>query len=163
MKQLLLLAPLATAACTTTVDAPSLALRAIESRPETTTQTPAAPPLPITASLTARLAGLLGEARSGEADFARIERSDAAVLAKGQGAPPGSEAWISTEVVRSALQVSRQRSAAALAEIDGLAIAERARAASDGTVGGLDEIATTQSEIDAIVARLTARLDKLTH
>ena len=62
---------------------------------------------------------------------------------------------------RSALQVARQRSAAALADLDALAIAYGEQTSRDATIGGLAEIQSALKEAEAIVNRQTARLETL--
>ncbi len=150
------------AACTAPANPPSLLPRAIEKRAETVT-----PPRPVEApksldpALSAKISALLVEARTGEADFDKTLASGRMALASGRTASSGSEAWIAAEIVISALQVARQRSASALSEIDTLAINQGEMASRDSTVGGLLEIQTAQAEIEAIVARQTGSLDAL--
>jgi hypothetical protein len=136
--------------------------RAIESQALTTKPTPSAVSAdPIEADLATKIALLLEEARSGDDDFVIEERSGAAALSAGRNALPGSDGWIAAELVRSTLQVARQRSAGALAEIDSLAITQGELASRNPLVGGVAEIQLAQSAIEAIVSRQTARLDSL--
>lgn len=148
--------------CAAPANPPSLLPRAIESRSSAESQ-PLSPVVAakIDAALLENLASLVAEAGAGNADFTSAERSGAAALAAGSGASLGSEPWIAAELVRSALQVARQRSAAALTEIDALAIAQNDRASRDATVGGLLEIQAAQTQVEAIVAAQTDRLDAL--
>lgn len=150
------------ASCVALANPPSLLPRAVESRSsaESKPTSPVVAPV-IDPALTKALAVLVAEARAGSADFASAERSGASALAAGAGAPFSSEPWIAAELVRSALQVARQRSAAALTDIDALAIAQNDRASRDATVGGLREIQAAQTRVEAIVAGQTARLDAL--
>jgi hypothetical protein len=146
--------------CGTPANPPSLLPRAIETRPDTV-QTTA--PLPAAGSLdpviASRLDALVAEAKAGDADFVKTDRSGGAALTAGQGAASGSEAWVAAELIRSALQVARQRSAGALAEIDAIAVKLGQQAASDPTIGGLADVETAQADVEAIVARQTARLE----
>ena len=109
----------------------------------------------------AKLDALLAEAKSGERDFAKVSAAGGAVLKAGRSAAAGSEAWVAAEQVQSALQVARQRSAAALAEVDTLAISQGELESRDPTAGGFTQIQTIQAEIEAIVARQTAMLESL--
>jgi hypothetical protein len=155
-------AALLTAACQTPADPPSLLPRPVER--QQTSETPITSPAkvqPADAALVTQLARLLADARAGDADFATVERSDAAALAAGQRAPQGSEAWISGEIARSALEAARQKSADALADIDSLTVAKTEQASRDGATGGLNEILSVQTEISAIVERQSRRLRNL--
>ncbi len=150
------------AACTAPANPPSLLPRAIEKRAEAVTPpSPVEAPKRVDPALSAKINALLIEARAGEADFANTQVSGGMALASGRTASAGSEAWIAAEIVLSALQVARQRSASALSEIDTLAINQGEFASRDSTVGGLIEIQAAQAEIEAIVARQTGSLDAL--
>ena len=109
----------------------------------------------------AALDQLLTDAKSGDADFARLERSNAAILIAGQRSAPGSEAWLSAEMLRSALEVARQKSASALADVDALVVTRSEQASRDPSTAGLDEILSTQAKIAAIVERQSQRLAAL--
>lgn len=160
--QLLLLVCFFASACAAPANPPSLLPRAIETQALTTE--PAPPPVlpgPIDAGLAKKIAVLLEEARSGDQAFVSAERSGAAALSAGHKAALGSESWIAAELVRSALQVARQRSAGALSEIDSLAITQGELASRNASIGGVSDIQLAQTEIEAIVSRQTARLDAL--
>ncbi len=94
--------------------------------------------------------------------FAAAEKSNASSLNMRRTAVEGSEAWIATEMARSALEVARQRSASALADVDALLVENTEAASGDNKVAGLAEILAVQSEIAAIVDRQTRRLNTLT-
>jgi hypothetical protein len=151
------------AACQAPANPPSLLPRAIEkqSMDNPAPSPPQITPKPADAALVAQLGRLLADARAGDADFTALERSNAANLAAGQRAAQGSEAWLSAEMVRSALEVARQKSATALADVDTLAVARSEQASRDATMAGLSEILSTQAEINAIVERQTKRLAAL--
>ena len=152
-----------TVACSTPANPPSLLPRAIETQRDTPAERPPAPTAKaIDPVLVAKIAVLLRDAKAGCADFKKTESAGSATLTSGRNAATGSEAWIASEVIISALQVARQRSAAALAEIDMLAIDQGVLASRDETIGGMFEIANAQTEIEAIVAQQTARLATLT-
>ena len=141
---------------------PSLLPRPIETRPTAESKPIAPVTLPvIDARLVGQLANLVAEARAGNADFTNAERSGSTALAAGKSASEGSEPWIAAQIVRSALQVARQRSAAALADLDALAIAYGEQTSRDATIGGLAEIQSALKEAEAIVNRQTARLETL--
>ena len=150
-------------ACSTPANPPSLLPRAIETQRDTPAERPPAPTAKaIDPVLVVKIAALLRDAKAGDADFKKTESAGSATLTSGRNAATGSEAWIASEVIISALQVARQRSAAALAEIDMLAIDQGVLASRDETIGGMFEIANAQTEIEAIVAQQTARLATLT-
>jgi hypothetical protein len=150
------------AACTAPANPPSLLPRAIEKRAEAVILPPRVEvPKSVDPALPAKINALLVDARAGEADFGKTLASGRMALASGRTASAGSEAWITAEIVLSALQVARQRSASALSEIDTLAINQGELASRDSTVGGLLEIQTAQTEIETIVARQTSILDAL--
>jgi hypothetical protein len=149
--------------CTAPANPPSLLPRAIETRSDAEAA-PSAITVPneISPALSAELNALLIDARAGDADFAKAQSAGNAALVSGKSASAGSEAWIAAQLVLSALQVARQRSANALAKIDTIAINQSELASRNATVGGLSEILAVQAEIELIVARQTARLDELT-
>ncbi len=151
-----------TAGCATSANPPSLMPRAIEIRAQAVADpAPVSTPREITPTQAATIKALLIEARAGDAEFAKAQSSGSNALVSARNAASGSEAWIAGELVISALQVARQRSAGALSEIDTLAINTGDLAIRDATVGGLFEISAAQTEIAAIVARQTARLESL--
>ena len=153
---------MALAACMAPAKTPSLMPRAIERRGEAVDPVV---PVPVAksldASLTAKIAALLAEATNGDAEFTKADGSGAGAIRAGRGAAAGSEAWILAEQARSALQAARQRSAAALGEIDSLLIAQAEAASIDPTVGGLSELRAAQAVAEAMVSRQNARLDDL--
>jgi hypothetical protein len=153
---------LAVSACTAPANPPSLLPRAIETRSDRApSESSPIMSSPISPALASKLAALVTEARLGDADFASADRSSATALAAGRNAPTGSESWIAAEIAISALQVARQRSAGALADVDTLAVNQGELASRDATTSGLLEIQSAQAEIEAIVARQTARLNSL--
>ena len=148
--------------CVGPANPPSLMPRAIEAQANAP---PPAPPVAvqkqIDASMAAKLAASIAEANAGDTDFLKADQGGMNTILAGNRAPEGSEAWVAAEVARSALQVARQRSAGALAEIDALAIAHAEAALRDPTIGGSAEIAAAQTGIETIVTRQTARLEAL--
>src|ERR1700712_2525376 len=104
-------------ACGTGVDAPSLMPRAIEK------QANLAPPIaapvnsaPISAALRSQIDTLFAKVKAGDAAFSTTDRASGRLIAAGHGAAEGSEAWVVGQQAQSALEASRQDSAAALAE-----------------------------------------------
>lgn len=161
----LLLTPilsLAVIGCIAPANPPSLLPRAIETRPEATLTPPSSVvSTPISAAMAAQIAALVATAKAGDAEFAEADQSGSEVVRAGRAASPGSEAWVAAELVRSALQVARQRSATALAEIDSLAVTQGELTTRDANAGGVADILAAQAEVEAIVARQTARLEAL--
>ena len=149
------------AACSTAADPPSLLPRAIESQSREAITAPADTPVAADAVLVARLKTHLDDARAGDAMFAAAEKSNARILNMRRTAVEGSEAWIATEMARSALEVARQRSASALADVDALLVENTEAASGDDNISGQAEILAVQSEIAAIVDRQTRRLNTL--
>lgn len=141
---------------------PSLAPRAIETRGEAVDPQPTTPAVrPLDASLSSRIAALLAEATSGDSEFAKAEASGSATLAAGRKAAEGSEAWIAAQTAQSALEIARQRTASALAEIDSLVVAQAEATARDPSEGGLSELQAAQAVIEAMVNRQTTRIEEL--
>lgn len=116
---------------------------------------------PTELALAKQIGALVVAARAGADEFAAADRTGTRAIANGRGTAQGSEAWVAAQLVRSALEVARLRSAEALADIDRLMIAQSELAARDGTIGGLDELLAAQSEIEPIVARQTERIATL--
>jgi hypothetical protein len=117
---------------------------------------------PVGAALAASLAGLVGQARSGEAAFAPA-MARAEQLASAAGAPQ-SESWIAAEEALSAAVAARGPTGRALAAIDGVG-GERLQAqggmapsdaaalqAAASEAGRLDQ--RQQERIDAVQRRL---------
>ena len=154
---------IAAAACAAPANPPSLAQRAIETRSDVTLVAPVVTaPKTIDPALAVKVNALVIEARAGEADFAKALGFSNNAITSGRNAATGSDAAIAAELALSALQVARQRSAGALADIDALAINQSELASRDATVGGIPELQATQAQIEAIVAKQTARLEALT-
>jgi hypothetical protein len=163
MLRISILSALALSGCMAPANPPSLAPRAIEIRADAVDPVPQAPTVrPLDASLASRISALLAEATAGDADFSKSEASGAGALAVGRKAPEGSEAWIAVQTAQSALEVARQRSAAALAEIDTLVVSQAEAVARDPSKGGLSELQAAQAVIEAMVNRQTARIEQLT-
>jgi hypothetical protein len=149
--------------CMSAAQPPSLQPRAIELRGETVEAPPQEPVVqPVDASLASRIENLLAEATRGDAEFVKTDASTSGTIKSGRNAATGSETWIAAEQARSALEAARQRTAAALGEIDTLVIAQAEVTVSDPAKGGLPELQAAQSAIAAMVDRQSARIEELT-
>ena len=158
-----ILGAFAVSGCMAPANPPSLAPRAIEMRADVVEPVTSTPPArPLDASLASRIAALLAEASAGDADFAKTYASSAAAMRAGRGASEGSEVWIGAQAAQSALEIARQRTAAALAEIDSLVVAQAEAASRDASKGGLAELQAAQAVIEAMVNRQTVRIEELT-
>lgn len=149
-------------ACADTVNAPSLAHRAIEDRSDALVEPPAAPPRPADAALTTRIAALLDDARRGDTAFRAADAADSSTIAQARGATEGSETWIAAQIARSALEAARQKSSDALAALDTMLVAQAEAVARTPGLGGLAELQAAEDEARAIVARQDERLATLT-
>ena len=137
---------------------PSLQPRAAEA---VDPRVPATRPMndrPVTPALTARLAGLVDQARSGDAAFASAA-SDAERLAAGAGAPQ-SESWITAQEALTAAIAARKATAQALGDIDEIAAialqTQRGIAPND-----LAAIQSAAAEVAAIDNRQADRIDAI--
>lgn len=156
MKRLLLPLMLLPAACApTTANEPSLAPRAAERiDPRLPVEGPALPAAADPA-LAGQLAGLVADARQGDAAFqAELPGTRAAVSAAG---PNGSESWIAAQQALSALESLSAPAAKAAGDIDELA-SERAASLGPTDLAALQAAA---SEIHAIAEREAAAIAEL--
>ena len=150
-----LTALLALAACATPVGSPSLAPRSAEAID------PRVPVVnPITdgtadQALTSRLGQLVGQARSGEAAFARAI-GEAQRLASAAGGRE-SEGWIAAQQALSAAVAAREPTTRALGDIDALAAGQLER---EGRIGTGDYLAIQGAlrEVSAIDTRQSERV-----
>lgn len=101
---------------------------------------------PISAGVGARLAALLGEARSGDAAF-RAALGPAQRAAAGAG-PARSEGWIAAQEALSATEAARAPTSRALSEIDAIA---GAAVVGKGAIGA-SELAAVQAAADDVAA-----------
>jgi hypothetical protein len=111
---------------------------------------------PVTASLAARLAELVGQARSGSAAFDRAA-AEAERLAASAGSPQG-EGWIAAQEALTAAIAARKQTATALGDIDALA-ATALQAQGGLAPNDLAAIKNAQAEVGALDARQAARID----
>jgi hypothetical protein len=162
-KHLFPLTILALAGCGERVNAPSLLPRAIEKQATTT------PPIPapvnvaaITPALQSQVAQLLARVKAGDSSFSKADRDSNRLILAGRRAAEGSESWVAGQQAQSVLEAARQDSAAALAEIETLLLAQTQAASADAALGGVPELAAAEAEASAIVERQTARLQELT-
>ncbi|MEK6638690.1 MAG: hypothetical protein AABY88_11460 [Pseudomonadota bacterium] len=110
------------------MDSPSLAIRpaeaaaAIDAAQPAATVTPiiVAERVPLEAATLARLEVSMNAARASVAPFAKAAEPARAAVASAAGASVNSEAWVAAQVAISRLERTREASANALAEVDGL-------------------------------------------
>jgi len=140
---------------------PSLAPRAIESRPDEEETAPLPPPAPAGAKAAADIAALLADARKGDADFARLLPAAERAIAAAQGKAPDSEAWIAGQQMLSALDAARAPTAAAMTALDSLFVDLAARATADASVGGLTEADAARSTVETLYDAQVAHLATL--
>ncbi|MDE8652941.1 hypothetical protein [Novosphingobium album (ex Liu et al. 2023)] len=162
----LLVLPILVAACASTGDYPSLALRdaervALTAQPVPGEGAPTPVPPPASADLQARLAGLLAGAGKGHAAFeARRGTAERAVSAA-RGAGVASETWISAQVAIADLEAARSTAVTALAELDQLYVAERDAGAGAPPSPSALAIAEARNRIDAMVSEENQAIDGL--
>jgi len=152
--------PLASA-CSTAVDHPSLAPRAVErftvAAPETAPAAPTvAPARPANASLQQHVAALAAEARKADVRFREYLSETEHRVESGTSAAPGSEAWVQAQAAISGLEMLRAPVSVSLADLDALQIA----AAEEGT-GTDSAVISTLQEVDVIEAAQRASIDAL--
>jgi hypothetical protein len=110
---------------------------------------------PVTASLAARLAALVEQARSGNAAFDGAA-GEAERLAASAGAPQ-SEGWIAAQEALTAAIAARKLTATALGDIDALA-ASALQAQGGLAPNDLAAIKGAQAEVGALDERQAARI-----
>ena len=158
--------------CVGTVDAPSLAVRPVESAADVTAiksavvTAPVAPAAvtPLDATTTSQLNASIRAARASITPFAKAAEPARAAVANAAGADVNSDAWIAAQVAVSRLERSREASAKALAEVDGVGrdlvasgknFDRDAFDAMKKTVAEID--ADQQAQINGLLRRLKSR------
>ena len=111
---------------------------------------------PVTASLAARLAGMVDQARSGNAAFEGAA-AEAERLAAAAG-PQQSEGWIAAQEALTVAIAARNQTTTALGDIDALA-ANTLQAQGGLAPNDLAAIKNAQAEVGALDARQSARID----
>lgn len=162
---LILALPLCLEACASSGDYPALGRREVEREAG-----PAAPSSgvaqapPASADLQARVDRLVGQARSGHADFAaRREAAGRSVAAAG-GAARASDGWVTAQVALASLEAARSGAVTALADIDRLYADERiavphAVSPSASLLGAArGQVKAWIDEENDVIASLTRRL-----
>lgn len=148
-----------------TQDFPSLAPRAVESRPETPAAAEPAPTPAADPALAGRIAALVDRAKAGDAAFAAALPAASAAADGARGTAPGDERWITAQQQLSALEAARGAAMTLLAELDTLYLARLDAVGRGESPAGLGEIrdardaaersaADQQAQIDSIRARL---------
>jgi len=113
---------------------------------------------PVSVSLASQLAGLVGQARSGDAAFEGAA-SEAEHLATSAGAPQ-SESWISAQEALTAAIAARKPTATALGDVD--EVAATALQAQGGIApNDLAAIKNAAAQIAAIDHRQAERIDAI--
>ena len=149
MKNAVCLILLTLSGCVQSVDAPSLLPRPAETADIDTPAATPAPPTPADTTQSALIAKLLDQARLGDAVFEKM------LPAATVNAPPQSEAWITAQNARSAVEVARGPTLDALSALDA--------AIGDAIDKGQDTaaLAVARSEVQAIYDRQSAKLESL--
>ncbi|MGE5562173.1 MAG: hypothetical protein ACM3ZV_02565 [Bacillota bacterium] len=159
MRRLILVTLLALSACSSAGGPyPSLQPRAAEAIDPRLQPVRPLNDRPVTPALAAQLAGLVAQARSGDAAF-EPEAARAEQLSASAGAPQ-SESWIAAQQALSAAIAARKPSALAQADIDTLA------ATALQTQGGiapndLKAIESAAAEVSRIARGQTDRIDAM--
>lgn len=156
----LLMLTVAACASSSASDYPSLARRPVESAAPQTDAAPVTPPA-ADADLSTRIAGLVEQAKKGDAGFASAIAAADRRIAAASGAAAGSEPWIDAQQALSGIETARGDSISALATMDSLLVERLDAIAAGKAQGGETELRAAQSEIGAIVDRQNARLDAL--
>lgn len=152
---------LAIAGCASdTANYPSLARRDVER--VKTAPPPAGPPVAAPspdASLPARLASLVADAREAHRRFgAARDRAERAVAAAA-GAAVGSDAWATGSIALASLESARSQAMIALADLDALYANARITSSPDAAAiaAARDEVSGLVTEEDAVVIDLQRR------
>jgi hypothetical protein len=110
---------------------------------------------PATPALVTRLAGLLAQARAGDADFAPlVQRAEQSAASAG---PRGSESWLAAQQDLSAASAARGPTARALSDIDALG-ADALQSQGGLAPADLAAIKRAAEEVAAIDRRQAARI-----
>ncbi len=138
--------------CSTAVDHPSLAPRAIErftaAEPAPTPSPPAI--LPEDASRRERISALTVQAVEADARFREGLVEAQGAVSKGAGAAPGSEAWVQAQQAISRIEILREPVSRSLADLDALQVsAVQAEVGTDAAA----ELDTAIQKIGAIDAQ----------
>jgi hypothetical protein len=157
-------------ACTSTINAPSLAIRPQEEASALDAARPAevAPALPpaviaLDGATMTRLEASLLAARTSKATFARASEPALAAVAAAAGAAPASESWIAAQLAISRLERARDATANARAEVDAV---RRGLVAGGGNYDRAalalieDEVAAIDNDQREMVQRLIGKLSR---
>jgi len=164
MKRVFLFAPfvlsLSLSACAAAQEAraPSLAKRSIEGRFEVAP--PAivvAPPGPLPADLTGRLARWESDGAAGQQAFAAERSAVASLVSAATGAPVASERWVVAQQAISRLTAARAPLTGALADIDRLYLDR----SIDEAIDGLPDIYALRERLADLVSTQDAVLKAL--
>jgi hypothetical protein len=137
-------------------------------RPEELGQTAPAPPRPVPPpadpALGGQLAGLLGNARGGDAKFkAAVPGTERAVRAAGKA---GSDSWVEAQQALSRLETDRTATTVAAADLNTLlrskmeAPTPAAQADIDSITAAIDQVRALSDAQDQVLGRLNEALPK---
>ena len=153
---------LALAGCASdTTNYPSLARRPAEkaSNAATPASAPAAIPVPPSPQVTARLAGLVEQARTAHGRFLARQQRAGQTVAAASGAARGSERWAVASVALAELESARSEAMIARADLDQMFAAERIEGSDTTAISDArDEVSGWIGEEDAVLAGLRGRL-----
>lgn len=142
--------------------APSLAKRSVEGRFDVAPPAVVvAPPGPLPADLTGRLARWESDAAGAQQAFAAERNATASLVSAAAGAPVSSERWVVAQQAISRLTATRAPLTAALADIDRLYLDRSVEDSIDGLpdIYALrDRLAETVSTQDALLEAMSRQL-----
>lgn len=149
---------LALAGCAAPAGSPSLAPRPIERLSTAEPDAPAPPPPAVDPGADSRYAGIVTDARTGDAGFARELVPAKAAVAQARAAEPGSDPWTAAQLALTRLDAARAPTDAALAALE----AERTGGAFDpaALAAAQDAVDTIDGRERGAVAALAAGLRK---
>ena len=153
---------LALAACASdTTNYPSLARRPVEkvSTSETPAPAPTAAPSPASPQETARLAGMVEQARAAHRRFMAKQQRAVQTVAVGSGAARGSESWAVASIALAELESERSAAMVALADLDQIFATARIEGSDTSAISAArDEVSDWIGDEDSVLADLRGRL-----
>lgn len=149
-----LTAPLFLAACASTGDFPSLAIRDAE-RVQGTIAAPPAPPAPPSPETVMQVDSLMQRVRSGHAAFEGEVAAATRAANAARGAAMGSEAWSVAQVALAVLESKRSEVMIALADLDRIMV-DASNAGQDLAV-----ISAASAEANALVQAENAAVARI--
>ena len=129
------------------IDAPSLALRPVETQAILPPDEAAEPGTAADPALLKQVAAILAGAEAADRDYRTMAVREGAAIARGRNAAEGSEAWITAQEASSALEAARGAVRDAAAAIDGMRV-DPANA-GPGARAAIDAASTRLAAIEA--------------